>query len=109
MPQYKRIQYGRKQYGTYISIDQPEGTSRWQFIRSRFGIRKDGNTYWIYQHSAVEVKGKVEKLRLSTNLKEQLYMKQINVNHPYTKIRMKTNQQNKWLVSERKTIGGNND
>ena len=99
MPQYNRTQYGLKQYGTFIPVKQPESSARYQFVRARFGVRKKGKTFWLYQHRAVSVPGRPERLRLRTNTGDSILEDQITVPGRCQAVRIRTNTK-QTLISE---------
>ena len=72
MPQYKRTQYGLKQYGTFIPTTDPQQSGRWRFVRARFGVRQNGQTFWLYQHTPVQVNSRVKRIRLRDNTGDSL-------------------------------------
>ena len=99
MPQYKKIQYGLKQYGLFIPTTGSGRGSRFQFIKARFGIVKRGKTYWLYQHPSVTVKGVTSKLRLTTNKGERITEEQMELPGRHPLLRIKANKQTNWVLS----------
>lgn len=80
MPQYRTHQYGLKQYGLFQSSTTPERINgKWRFIRSRFGIMREGQLFWMYVHTAVTLNGNPKHLRIQTNQGEILYAKKLFV------------------------------
>lgn len=103
MPQYRLTQYGLGQYGYHQT--GPGGESgqhtKWRFIRSRFGIRRDGKTFWLYQHQPVTFMGEARKLRLKTNLGETIQQEQFTIQGGYPKIRLTSNLSTEPIVGQR--------
>ena len=94
MPQYKKFQYGLKQYGRYlVKTENPSLQGHWRFVRSRFGVRRNGTTFWLYQHTAQSVAGKTQKLRIGTNLGEWIIEEKISLKGQKTAVRLSSNLQ----------------
>ena len=107
MPQYKQTQYGLKQYGIFQSGGvTPEIKGHWQFVRSRFGLRRNGRTFWLYQHTPVSIQGKVTRLRIQTNQGETLYQKNWQVDGVPKHLRLRANNQSEAIESIALTMKG---
>ena len=95
MPQYERYQYGRKQYGVFQTTpgeNVPDGIGRhWKFIRSRFGVRRNGIVFWLYQHTPVSINGKTRRLRIGTNTGEWVREEQVAMKGKHPAIRLSSN------------------
>lgn len=93
MPQYRLTQYGLSQYGYHQSggPETPGTGSKWRFIRSRFGVRRNGHTVWLYQHQPATLQGAARKLRLRTNLGESIQEESTTLAGNYRKVRLSSN------------------
>lgn len=100
MPQYKKVQYGLKQYGRYlVETENPNLQGHWQFMRSRFGVRRAGKIFWLYQHTAQTVQGKTEKLRIGTNFGEWVVEERLSLKGQKTLVRLSSNLQKEPIES----------
>lgn len=107
MPQYKRIQYGLKQYGLFQPAgNNPEIVGRWQFVRSRFGYRRDGATFWLYLHTAVALPGKITRFRLSASTGDTIYEESRDLPGAYRRVRLSSNLNPKPIESGIFTMKG---
>ena len=100
MPQYKNVQYGLKQYGVFqTTTPGSESKTRWQFIRSRFGAVRKGNTFWLYTHRPATLKGAVTKLRIKTNTSNWIQEETVRVPGKAVRVRLSSNASSQPLTS----------
>lgn len=75
MPKYKRKQYSLKQYGIYETKDSSSFYILFgEFKRARIKIKlKNGYSIWVYQHSPIQMIGKYDKIRITTNTNDRIF------------------------------------
>lgn len=75
MPKYKRKQYSLKQYGIYETKDSSSFYILFgEFKRARIKIKlKNGYNIWVYQHSPIQMIGKYDKIRITTNTNDRIF------------------------------------
>ena len=90
MAQYRIHQYGQSQYGRFVDTKPGSGGSskKWQLVKSRMGVKVNGQTFWLYQHRPVSFQGQTQILRLTTNLNERLYLQQVTAAGRYSRVRL---------------------
>ncbi len=102
MPKYRMTQYGLHQYGQFESGPVIPGVGRkWQFIRSRFGVHRDGTTLWLYQHRPASFKGQSRKLRIQTNLGETIKEESVSLTGGFVQVRISSNLTETPIMSKR--------
>lgn len=101
MPQYNRMQYGLKQYGLFLPIDDTTPGFNFEFIEARMGAKVAGEMIWVYQHRPIEVLGETSAFRLRTSTGETLYEKSIQVRKNSPQMRMRSNVDD-WVYSHQK-------
>lgn len=75
MPKYKRKQYSLKQYGIYETKDSSSFYILFgEFKRARIKIKlKNGYSIWVYQYSPIQMIGKYDKIRITTNTNDRIF------------------------------------
>lgn len=88
MAQYRIHQYGQSQYGRFADTGPGLSSKNWQLVKSRMGVKVNGQTFWLYQHRPVSFQGQAQTLRLTTNLNERLYLQQVTAAGRYSRVRL---------------------
>lgn len=88
MAQYRIHQYGQSQYGRFADTGPGLSSKNWQLVKSRMGVKVNGQTFWLYQHRPVSFQGQAQTLRLTTNLNERLYLQQVTASGRYSRVRL---------------------
>lgn len=88
MAQYRIHQYGQSQYGRFADTGLGPSSQNWQLVRSRMGVKVNGQTFWLYQHRPVSFQGQAQTLRLTTNLDERIYLQQVTSAGRYSRVRL---------------------
>ena len=112
MPRYKRKQYSLKQYGIYETTDSSSfyiflGT----FKRARIKVKlKNGYSVWVYQHSPIQIIGKYDKIRITTNTNDRVFSQSFSYpgNHQVRirTIDKKNNNKNETISSKMMVVKG---
>lgn len=100
MPKYKTFQYSIKQYGKF-NADKSDKNTNFLLLKARIGIRSGDTIKWVYSSGPTPIKGKREKLRLTSNKGERIIQDFINLDSDIDKIRIKTNFNKEYIYSER--------
>lgn len=82
----------------YLPVDSSQKT-RLEFLTARFGVRKKGKTFYLYQHEAIHFPGSPKRMRLLTSTGQVIYKDQQVLPGEAPLMRMRSNQSKDWIIS----------